>query len=209
MKHDVQLRTVEETPSTNSALAAMGASAPHGYAILCRRQTAGRGQRGNSWESAPGQNVTLSLLLRPHEIDAAAQFTISEAVAIGVADTIAPLLPGHDVRLKWPNDVYAGDRKICGILIENSLTGRTVDRSIAGIGLNVNQQEFLSDAPNPVSLRQLTGRTYDIEDMARRLCANILTLLDTPAGELHSRYRTLLWRGEGLHRWKEDRKSVV
>ena len=70
MKHDVQLRTVEETPSTNSALAAMGASAPHGYAILCRRQTAGRGQRGNSWESAPGQNVTLSLLLRPHEIDA-------------------------------------------------------------------------------------------------------------------------------------------
>ncbi len=203
MKHDVQLRTVEETPSTNSALAAMGASAPHGYAILCRRQTAGRGQRGNSWESAPGQNVTLSLLLRPHEIDAAAQFTISEAVAIGVADTIAPLLPGHDVRLKWPNDVYADDRKICGILIENSLTGRTVDRSIAGIGLNVNQQEFLSDAPNPVSLRQLTGRTYDIEDMARRLCANILTLLDTPADELHSRYRTLLWRGEGLHRWKD------
>lgn len=203
MKHDVQLRIVEETPSTNSALAAMGASAPHGYAILCRRQTAGRGQRGNSWESAPGQNVTLSLLLRPHEIDAAAQFTISEAVAIGVADTIAPLLPGHDVRLKWPNDVYVGDRKICGILIENSLTGRTVDRSIAGIGLNVNQQEFLSDAPNPVSLRQLTGHTYDIEDMARRLCANILTLLDTPADELHSRYRSLLWRGEGFHAWRD------
>lgn len=203
MTPEVRLQIIEETPSTNSALAAMGPAIPHGYALMSRRQTAGRGQRGNSWESAPGQNVTLSLLLRPEGIEAAAQFTISEAVAIGVADTIAPLLPGHDVRLKWPNDVYVGDLKISGILIENSLSGHTVERSIAGIGLNVNQEEFLSDAPNPISLRMLTGRTYDVGELAVTMCANILTLLDEPAEKLHARYRTLLWRGQGTHPWRD------
>jgi BirA family biotin operon repressor/biotin-[acetyl-CoA-carboxylase] ligase len=201
MSTTVQLHIVEETPSTNSALAAMSATAPHGYAILSRRQTAGRGQRGNSWEAAPGLNVTLSLLLRPTDIDAASQFTISEAVAIGVAETIAPLLPGKEVRLKWPNDVYVDNRKICGILIENSLSANKVDRSIAGIGLNVNQEEFLSDAPNPVSLRQLTGCTFDVEEIATRLCNNILAYLQQSAAELHSHYKTLLWRGEGMHLW--------
>ena len=197
------IQIVEETPSTNSALAAMAGSAPHGYAIMSRRQTAGRGQRGNTWESAPGMNVTLSVLLRPDGVDAAAQFTISEAVAIGVVDTIAPLLPGEDVRVKWPNDVYVGDRKICGILIENSLVGRSVERSIAGIGLNVNQDRFVSDAPNPVSLTQLTGQTYDVEDVARRLCDNILTRMEQSVEALHCDYRALLWRGEGYHAWTD------
>jgi len=197
------IQIVEETPSTNSALAAMAGSVAHGYAIMSRRQTAGRGQRGNTWESAPGMNVTLSLLLRPDGVDAAAQFTISEAVAIGVVDTIAPLLPGEEVRVKWPNDVYVGDRKICGILIENSLSGRRVERSIAGIGLNVNQDRFVSDAPNPVSLTQLTGERYDVEAVARRLCDNILARIEQPADDLHGLYRTLLWRGEGYHAWTD------
>ncbi len=140
----------------------MPSDAPHGYVLMAREQTAGRGQRGNSWEAAPGMNVTMSVMLRPQGLPAAAQFAISEAVAMGVVDLLDSL--GVDgARVKWPNDIYVGDRKVCGILIENSLCGTIVGRSVAGVGLNVNQREFVGGAPNPVSLRQLLGRDLDVE----------------------------------------------
>lgn len=189
------LTLTDTCPSTNSAI---DRNAPHGHALMALTQTAGRGQRGNHWEAEPGKNITLSLMLRPEGIAANRQFEISEAVALGVADAVEEL-GVERVAVKWPNDIYVGDSKIAGILIENSLSGTAIARSIAGIGLNVNQTEFHSDAPNPVSLAQLTGRTFDIRALAQRMIDLILGRLGR---DNHEEYRRRLWRRKGLWRWQ-------
>ena len=195
--------------STNSCLSAIAANSPHGTVVAAVEQTAGRGQRGNSWEAAPGKNITLSILLRPQHIDARSQFAISQIVSLAIVNTLHRYIPCHNVTIKWPNDIYVGDRKICGILIENSLMGMAINHSIAGIGLNVNQQRFLSDAPNPVSLFQLTGEEVPIEEIRQRLCEEILSMMhayDNPAlaEELHNRYLSTLWRRDGFHPYIAD-----
>ena len=134
-------------------------------------QTAGRGQGDNRWESEPGQNITCSILLHPDFLPARNQFELSQAIALAVCRMLDSFTT--DVTVKWPNDIYAGQRKIAGILIENRLTGKRIVSSVIGIGLNVNQQRFLSDAPNPVSLSQLTGRTYDLKAMTLLLQRHI------------------------------------
>ena len=163
---------LDSCASTNSVLAGC-ADAPAGLVIATREQTAGRGQRGNTWEAQPGANLTFSLLLRPAAIPAARQFELSMIVSLAIVDTVDAVLEdaGCPLRaeIKWPNDIYVADRKICGILIENTLTGRSIDRSIVGIGLNVNQTVFLSDAPNPASLCGFTGRAYMLEPLLERL----------------------------------------
>lgn len=192
----MKVEIIEECESTNSAISR---EAPHGYALMALRQTAGRGQRGNSWEAEPGRNITLSLMLRPEEIDVSRQFEISEAVALGIVDLLRSL--GLEaVSVKWPNDIYVGNRKICGILIENALSGNRIARSIAGIGLNVNQTEFRSDAPNPVSISQLTGKEYDLRELAETMVSNILGRL--ARGDNHAEYLRNLWRRTGEHLWQ-------
>lgn len=190
-----KLTVIDTCASTNSAL---GADAAHGEALMALEQTAGRGQRGNTWEAEPGRNITLSLMLRPTELSAVRQFEVSEAVALGVADLLDELAI-EGVAVKWPNDIYVGDRKICGILIENTLCGVRISRSVAGIGLNVNQREFRSDAPNPVSLIQLTGKTYDLRTLAERMIELILQRLGR---DNHADYRRRLWRGSGVWQWR-------
>ncbi|MCI9608415.1 MAG: biotin--[acetyl-CoA-carboxylase] ligase [Muribaculaceae bacterium] len=198
--------TLETTGSTNTYLKNLIAQSPAPLPditiVSARTQTAGRGQRGNSWESEPGKNLTLSALLYPAMLDVSAQFAVSEAVAVAVADTLQQYLPANKVQVKWPNDIYVDNRKICGILIENSLSGRCIERSIAGIGINANQTIFRSDAPNPVSLAQLTGTQFSLDSILSSLIAALerfhSLLLSRDPG-LHSRYMSLLWRGSGFH----------
>lgn len=203
----MRILVVEEADSTNSLLADLARKdeAQDGYVVSARRQSAGRGQRGNSWESEPGKNLTFSMLFAGRNIDVSRQFFISEAVALGVADVLAEELAdsGAEVSVKWPNDIYIGDRKVCGILIENSLTGRRVDRSIAGIGVNINQEVFRSDAPNPVSLKQIDGIERDTDDILERIASTVLTNMDC-GDELHSRYMESLWRRDGFHRYVDN-----
>lgn len=190
---------LDSTPSTNSWCKENSPRLNNGDSVLTHNQTAGRGQRGNSWEAAPGMNLTMSLFLRPEGIVPARQFLISEAVAIGVADTVEQVLGKRSdapVRIKWPNDIYVGDRKIAGILIENVIAGSSLSQSIAGIGLNVNQTEFISDASNPVSLRQLTSETFDIEEIAQEIVIRIIALL-ADQERLHDRFLRYLWRFDG------------
>lgn len=189
--------------STNSYIDSEMPAAPHGTVVMAREQTAGRGQRGNSWEAAPGLNVTMSMVLRPEGLEPARQFLISQVVSLAMVEVLEPLLPSHTVTVKWPNDIYVGDRKICGILIENVLEGRRIDRCTVGLGLNVNQREFLSPAPNPVSLTQLTGLNYDVEALALSiaehidtLCARALSSAEA-AESLGRAYFSRLWRSEG------------
>ncbi|MDE5628185.1 MAG: biotin--[acetyl-CoA-carboxylase] ligase [Muribaculaceae bacterium] len=192
-------------PSTNAALAAMDAPA-HGTTVACHTQTAGRGQRGNSWEAEPGKNLTFSTLIRPEEAwPPARQFEISMLVALAVAECTDELLegcPGLRSTVKWPNDIYVGNRKICGILIENTIAGSGIVRSIAGVGLNINQRRFLSDAPNPVSAAMLTGLDYELDPILDKLVDAISdsTLRyfrnpDFPA--LKQRFMSRLYRFDG------------
>lgn len=198
---------IDEAASTNTLMAQQFADLPHGAVIAARRQTAGRGQRGNKWESQPDSNLTFSMLLRPKVILASTQFQLSMLVSLGVCDALRSV-SGLDIKVKWPNDIYVGDKKLCGILIENSLEGRRIGRSIAGIGINVNQERFLSDAPNPVSLINLTGRTFDLYALLSDVCRAIIDRLDNyeaapDADKLLSEYRSLLWRGHGFYLWQD------
>ncbi|MBD5371208.1 MAG: biotin--[acetyl-CoA-carboxylase] ligase [Bacteroides sp.] len=191
---------LDETASTNSYVAEHEDHLTAPVMVAARRQYAGRGQRGNSWESEPGKNLTASVLLRPDRVLPRQQFAISEAIALAVVATLAQY--GIEARVKWPNDIYVADGKICGILIEHSLMGHQIRRTIAGFGLNINQTEFISDAPNPISMSRITGVAYDAEEVARRTGENIeryLPLLPSEEGRgrLHELYMATLWRGEG------------
>ena len=148
----VTIVTLDECDSTNTVLSSMPEAAS-GTVVATRRQTAGRGQRGNSWESEPDKNLTFSQLLMPRMLPAARQFELSMIVSLAIADSIDAHLPdGIRTCVKWPNDIYIGREKVCGILIENRLTGSRIERAIVGAGINVNQRVFTSDAPNPTSI---------------------------------------------------------
>lgn len=198
---------LEETASTNTYLRQM-ADAPHGTVVAARQQSAGRGQRGNTWESEPGANLTFSILVRPADIPPARQMSISRAVSLAIVSWLDRYLPdGMEASIKWPNDIYVGDRKICGILIEHVLTSGRIDRTVIGAGININQKAFLSDAPNPVSLTQLTGQTYSIDNMLSEVAADIMTLVeaeDRSGGNLTaSDYMSRLWRRDGYHPYRD------
>ncbi|WP_430811504.1 MULTISPECIES: biotin--[acetyl-CoA-carboxylase] ligase [unclassified Carboxylicivirga] len=175
--------------------------------VITHHQTAGKGQAGNSWESAAHQNLTFSILLRPNFLAPHLQFYISKAVSLALVDTIRQTAQ-LDASIKWPNDIYVGDKKVCGILIENSIVGSRLDYCIVGIGLNVNQEQFVSDAPNPVSLKQLTNKSFKLETVLEHLLDNIeyrYHQLETNRLELVNQdYTKALYRGEGFHAYKDD-----
>lgn len=148
---------IEETTSTNDD--AKRPEYRHGDVIWAEHQTAGRGQRGHSWTSPEGENLTFTLVLEPTFLPVEEQFLLSEAVALALTDTFASL--GIDARIKWTNDIYVGDKKLVGILIEHNYSGQTLTRTIAGIGINVNQTAFDPALPNPISMAIATGRTFD------------------------------------------------
>lgn len=202
----VRIISVSETGSTNSALASM-AGITHGTVLTAGAQTAGRGQRGNTWEAEPGKNLTFSMLLRPTSISASNQFELSQIVSLAIVSVLDDAL-GVRTAIKWPNDIYAGDGKICGILIENTLIGMRIERSIVGIGLNVNQNVFLSDAPNPVSMAGVAGHEFDTGMLLEKITDKILDTFDTyetepePA-ELGALYFSRLWRNHGFYPYRD------
>jgi len=164
---------VEQLDSTNSyALQLINDTNPSGgTVVMALNQTKGRGQQTNVWESKSGKNLTISLILRPDFIKAQDQFQVSMLISLGVKDYLNTYI--KNVSVKWPNDIYVGDKKIAGILIEQSIMGEYLSHSVCGIGLNINQEEFLSDAPNPISLHMLTNKDYDLEEELTKLLAAI------------------------------------
>lgn len=170
--------------------------------ITTDHQTAGRGQRGNSWESEAGRNLLFSLIIKPSTIPAAQQFVISELISVAICDTLSQYTP--DIRIKWPNDIYFRDQKLGGILIEHDLCGTELSRTIIGIGLNVNQPHFESDAPNPVSLVQILGHELDREELLQAICKEFFSLLRTyERDSLHAHYNALLYRLDVPARYRD------
>ena len=160
---------IEHTTSTNDEV--RDPKYGHLDAVWAEHQSAGRGQRGHSWHSNEGENITFSVVLTPTFLPIQEQFLLSEIVALSLVHTLREF--GIECRIKWTNDIYAGDNKIVGILIEHALAGDTLARTIAGIGLNVNQLEFPADLPNPTSMACERGQQFDREEVIKRIIINL------------------------------------
>ena len=204
-----QLLWLPACASTNAeAQALIGQNrASEGCTVITDFQTAGRGQRGHQWEAAPAENLLLSVVWQPTFLAAAQQFALSQAVALGVHDWAAALLgPDAQLKLKWPNDLYYGEQKLGGILIENTLNGPKIQHSIVGVGLNVNQQRFA--VPTATSLGRLTGRAYAREALAARLLECLeqryLQLRAGQVGQLRQAYLRALYRYQQTHWFEVD-----
>ena len=192
---------IDETDSTNRWLKDHGEGT---MVVATDYQTAGKGCGSNAWESERGKNLTFSMLIHPDGIAAREQFRITEVVSVALCRTLQPYIY-NKVEIKWPNDIYVGDRKLCGILIENRLQGNVIVDCIIGIGLNVNQRVFLSDAPNPVSMYQLTGQELDRDELLKAFIENLDQEWQNKTNG--SEYRELLYRKgkDGLYEDKTGR----
>ena len=164
-----KLLFLKNLPSTNSYAASLlrEHEVAEGSVIYTNFQTAGRGQGGNKWESEENKNLLISIVLFPSMINPEDQFLLSMALSLGICDFLDQYTQA--ISIKWPNDIYVINDKIAGILIENSIMDDLIEHTIAGIGININQTKFLSEAPNPVSLSNLTGNQYDLGDCLIKL----------------------------------------
>lgn len=204
------MKYVEQATSTNTLLMqrCLSEPLPNLYTLYTFDQTAGRGQQGNGWECAPGQNLAFTMLFRDVAVLPRLNQLVPLAVRRALLEEMAQVdsaikWPG-DLTIKWPNDIYVGDRKLGGILIENVIQGGRVVCSIAGVGLNIEQTEFQS-APNPVSLAMMGLRSVDKHALMARIQAvteDMLPLLDDPAA-LKRQYMACLYRREGWHLYRE------
>lgn len=200
-----------ETNSTNSYLRCLSEKEqlPEGSVVVTDFQTAGRGQVGNVWESEAGKNLMFSIIIYPDFIPANRQFLISQIAALSVKETLDYYT--SDITVKWPNDIYWKDRKICGMLIENDLSGQHLYCSVIGIGINLNQQQFRGDAPNPVSLTQITGKEYDREEILQcflKIFFNYyLLLLQEKDEQVRISYMNALYRRDGYYSYRDENES--
>lgn len=156
--------------------------AKSGTVIQTTEQASGKGYGDNRWESEPGKNLTFSLLIKPQAITPSSQFIITQIISLSVQEILSGIIKEKTCFIKWPNDIYVNDNKIAGILIQNFIIGNNIDCSIIGVGLNVNQQEFLSDAPNPTSIKLETGNQHSLE----KILNDILTRFNQYARQLPS-----------------------
>lgn len=204
MKHPHIIQLLE-TDSTNSfAIELLNSSKPlDGTVITTYSQTHGKGTDLNKWESETGKNLTFSIIFYP-SFSAEKQFLFNKAISVAIFDFLKSELPNHSISIKWPNDIYVGDKKICGILIQNSISGKNLDYIVVGIGLNVNQEIFISNAPNPVSMKLISGKTYDLSEMLHSLYQCIaIRYSEINSGlcnQIESDYQSSLYK---LQQWGE------
>lgn len=187
-----------EIPSTNSyAMDLLSkTSPPEGTCIFADYQSAGRGQIGRHWHSEAGKNLLISYIFYPESLDLSLQFYLNIMSGLALLETVKPYFPG--AKLKWPNDIYAGDRKLAGILVQNVLRGQHIRATVVGIGLNVNEIQFPAEIPNPVSLAQLTGTETDLSrirmQLSKKLEQYFLILKKSKYSHLMTLYRENLYR---------------
>lgn len=208
-----QIVQLDEVDSTNSILAAkyINRGFPEGSVIIAKSQTKGRGQGQNKWQSEAGKNLTCSFVLYPEFLAASDQFYISKIISLAVADLVG--LYTDKVSIKWPNDIYVDDKKIAGLLIEHTIERNNIKASIIGIGINVNQKDFPSNLPNPISLLKITKAKQDLEEILENLC-NILEyryslLKNKEFDVIDENYLSLLYRYKKYALFEIDGKRVA
>lgn len=197
---------VSETASTNSFIIEALRAGEHfedETVVYTLRQSAGRGQIGNSWESEFDKNICFSIFLRPTFLPIKEQFLLSEIISLAVRDALFESQP----TIKWPNDIYINNEKTCGILIENSLMGSEISYSVLGVGININQTTWIGNAPNPTSLKLCTGRDFVIEEVFDKVLESFekyYALLKTGGkDEIHKRYIAHLYRHDGFYPYQD------
>jgi len=177
---------------------------PDGSVVITDHQTKGRGQMGNPWEAEAGKNLTFSIILKPIFLSVAEQFRLNQAISLGILDALCELTTGFSV--KWPNDIYFNDRKVGGILIQNVLSGRKIDYSIVGIGINVNQQNF--QEPKAISLSNICDREIPLSEIFTAIISAVelryLMLRNGAHARLHSDYINQLYRFGEDHLFKSE-----
>lgn len=211
MRSDAMVEPVmihlDEVKSTNSwlleALPSADRPLPEGTVVYTLRQTAGRGQVGNSWESEPDKNISFSLLLRPTFVAVPQQFVISELCCVGILRGLEEL-GVNNLSVKWPNDIYVGDEKLCGILIENRLMGGVLSECVLGVGINVNQTRWIGNAPNPTSMLLqgvMTTPEKVLEVVERHILSLYAMLREDAAGAsiIHKLFVGQLYRRAGFY----------
>jgi BirA family biotin operon repressor/biotin-[acetyl-CoA-carboxylase] ligase len=197
------LLTLKEVDSTNNFLKNLLSNSkplPEGTVIMAEHQFAGRGQQENKWHSEPGKNLTFSVLLNPAFLAILNQFDLTRVISLGVFDALKPIL-GDQLKIKWPNDIYYGDKKLGGMLIENMINGRQIKNAIVGIGINVNQEDFPDGASNAIAMKQILHADYDLRILLSEICSHIEAwYLNLRAGKVsfvRSEYlNRLYWLGE-------------
>lgn len=206
---------LKEVGSTNSFLMdrLSREKLKEGTVVIADYQTAGRGTDGSKWESGQGQNLTFSFILYPTFLAPEAQFYLNKIISLGLSDLVRELLPKRDtIRIKWPNDIYIGNEKVAGTLIQNGLKGSSFDFSIIGIGLNVNQESFPGDATNPVSLKTKAHSDFDLEDIFSRVLTKLEfrlnQLIQGALQEIDKEYLDRLYRFQQLAGYIYDGKSI-
>lgn len=209
-KNTTKIIHLETVDSTNNYLRKHHSEEQNFTVVETEFQTAGRGQGTNTWSSEQGQNLLFSILIHPNRIPVAKQFLLSEFGALAIKEGLKGLVKDN-ITLKWPNDIYWNDLKLSGTLIETSLTGNCIKNCIFGIGLNINQTEFDSEIPNPVSLRQIVGRKVDkvqVLNSIIRAFRELYPLIEEGNyAELSTRYHEALYRASGFHSFK-DKEGV-
>lgn len=213
MNYEFKIEHFQTLDSTSSylqrSLQSPSGSPASGIWHVCSAdfQTAGRGQRGNSWTSGAGENLLFSILFHPCEIPASGQFVLTEIFSLAMVDFFNQ--QGVETLIKWPNDIYAGNRKICGMLFENSLSGGLVSTSIVGIGVNLNQTDFASSIANPTSLAIETGNAADRKQALYELLVTLRSRYENFANGavsrdvLHTEYLSKLFRFGEFHKFQK------
>lgn len=204
---------IDCTPSTNVLLAEMlkTDNLKSGFVVATDFQSAGKGQADNSWETEHGKNLTFSILFCPKNLTVDKHFILSQAVSLAVKSVLDQYLPeseNEQFKIKWSNDIYWREQKICGILIENTLKGKQIINSIIGIGLNINQLHFSSNAPNPVSLIKITGKKIENpNEIMKKICQKIIFFLNDRNNyeQLKLQYFNALYRKDGFYNYRTDK----
>lgn len=207
------IHLVDEIDSTNNYMKSLllKQKVKEGTIVSADFQTGGRGQRGNGWMSEDGKNLLFSIVLYPHAVKANEQFLISQVVSLAVADFLRKYTDG--ITIKWPNDIYWREKKICGILIENAIEGDEIKESVCGIGINLNQESFDSSLPNPVSLKQITGEYYKKSIMLGEVRELLFSYYEQLGrGEMQiiaENYRDSLFRKTGYHLFNDNANDFI
>ena len=198
-------------PSTNTYAASVlkDKELSEGTVIYTNHQSSGHGQGGNKWESEDSKNLLISIVLFPSMIIPAEQFLLSMVISLGICDFLDRYT--SSVSIKWPNDIYVNNDKIAGILIENSIMGNLIEHTIAGIGININQAKFLSDAPNPVSLSNLTAKEYNLSECLSQLVSDLdkryKSLISGNTAMIKAHYLSRLYRNAKWFKY-QDMKGI-
>jgi len=215
MSSQIQLLKYPSLESTNSYAHQMVANErPQTETVIwALEQSNGRGQRDNIWLVEPGKNLTFSIIIYPDYLPINRQFSLSQATALAITEVLSEVIPHEKVAIKWPNDIYVGNRKIGGLLLEHSIMGSSIDYSVVGIGINVNQVIFPESLPNPTSLAVETKTEYELEELLEKIIRTFFAHLErVKAGmyeEIHADYKRKLFRNVGYHLFETETGCIT